>query len=83
MSQITTDPTPGAFRAQLEVQLRSAQEAFDKADSAQVEAYWRHEAELKQLPSYKALEAAEAEARRAISEVDRLEALLAHREVAA
>lgn len=82
MPQITTDPTPSAYRAQLEVQLRSAEEAFDKADAEQVEAYWRHEAAVRQLPTYKALEAAEAEARRAISEVDRLQALL-NREVAA
>ena len=83
MSPITTDPTPSAYRAQLEVQLRRAEEVFDKADNAQVEAYWRHEAAVKELPSYKELQSAEEEARRAIREIDRIQALLSQSEVAA
>ncbi len=83
MSQITTDPIPSAYRAQLEVQLRKAEEAFAKADDAQVQAYWRHEAAVRQMPTFKALEAAEAEAQRAIREIDRLQALLSKQEAAA
>jgi len=84
MSTISTDPTPTAYKAQLEVQLAWAQKQFDKADDALGEAYYRHDKAVEALPTFEALKQAQETAKTAADLCQSLELKLrALNEVAA